>query len=143
MKILLTFLSIFSLALSLMAKPEKGGKGDKAGRPSREEMIKKFDKDGDGKLCDQEKAEIRKTMGNRQPPAHIIEKFDKDGDGKLCDDEKAEIRKQMMTRFDKDGDGKLGPDERKAAMAARSEAMQGKGKKSEEKKGEGKKKKQS
>jgi Ca2+-binding EF-hand superfamily protein len=87
-------------------------------------------------------------MSNRQPPAHIIEKFDKDGDGKLSEDERAEIRKEMMAKFDKDGDGKLGPEERKAAMAARSKLMQGKGKKPEgkksgEKKGGDKKKKQS
>ena len=132
MKKLLTFLSLFCLAAGLMAKPEKGGK---PGRPSREEMMKKFDKDGDGKLSEDEKAEIRKTMANRPVPAHILEKFDKDGDGKLSDDERAEIRKEMMAEFDKDGDGKLGPEERKAAMAARSKLMQGKGKKPEGKKG--------
>lgn len=143
MKKLLTFLSLFCLAVGLMAKPEKGGKGGKPGRPSREEMMKKFDKDGDGKLSEDEKAEIRKTMANRQVPAHILEKFDKDGDGKLSDDERAEIRKEMMAKFDKDGDGKLGPEERKAAMAARAKLMQGKGKKPEGKKGgeKGKKKK--
>jgi Ca2+-binding EF-hand superfamily protein len=82
-------------------------------------------------------------MANRTVPAHILEKFDKDGDGKLSDDERAEIRKEMMAKFDMDGDGKLGPEERKAAMAARSKLMQGKGKKGGEKKGgeKGKKKK--
>ena len=140
MKKLLTLLSLFCLAFGLMAKPEKGGK---PARPSREEIMKKFDKNGDGKLSEDEKAEIRKTMANRQVPPHILEKFDKDGDGKLSDDERAEIRKEMMAKFDKDGDGKLGPEERKAAMAARAKLMQGKGKKTEGKKGgeKGKKKK--
>ena len=150
MKLLLTLLTVFSLAYGLTAKPEKGGKGDRSGRPSREEMMKKFDKDGDGKLSEDEKAEIRKSLGNRKPPAHILEKFDKDGDGKLCENEKAEIRKEMMAKFDKDGDGKLSPEERKAAMEARSKGKSGgqsKGKKGEgkgkEKKEKGKKKKES
>jgi len=147
MKLLITFISIICLSIGLAAKPEKKGKGDKPGRPSREEMIKKFDKDGDGKLSDEEKAEIRKTMANRTPPAHILEKFDKDGDGKLSDEEKAGMRKEMMAKFDKDGDGKLSPEERKAAMEARSKGAGGKGKKGEGKgkgkKTEGKKKKES
>ena len=73
MKLLLTILTAITLTIGLTAKPEKGGKGDKSGRPSREEMIKKFDKDGDGKLNDEEKAAIRKEMmANRTalPPPH-------------------------------------------------------------------------
>jgi hypothetical protein len=149
MKLLLTFISMICLSIGLSAKPEKKGKGDKSGRPSREEILKKFDKDGDGNLSDEEKAEIRKTMANRTPPAHILEKFDKDGDGKLSDEEKAGMRKEMMAKFDKDGDGKLSPDERKAAIEARSKGAGGKGKKAEGKgkgkgkKTEGKKKKES
>lgn len=149
MKLLLTFISMICLSIGLVAKPEKKGKGDKPGRPSREEMMKKFDKDGDGKLSDEEKAEIRKAMANRTPPAHILEKFDKDGDGKLSDEEKAGMRKEMMAKFDKDGDGKLSPEERKAAMEARSKGAGGKGQKpggkgkGKGKKAESKKKKES
>ena len=137
MKLLLTFVSMILLTIGLVAKPEKKGKGDRPSRPSKEEIIKKFDKDGDGKLSEEEKAEIRKSMANRKPPAHIIEKFDKDGDGKLSDEERAEIRKEMMAKFDKDGDGKLSPDERKAAMEARSKLSQGKGKGAGKGKGKG------
>jgi hypothetical protein len=69
MKLLLTILTAITLTIGLTAKPGKGGKGDKSGRPSREEMIKKFDKDGDGKLNDEEKTAIRKEMmANRTPP---------------------------------------------------------------------------
>ena len=136
MKLLLTFVSLIFLTIGLVAKPEKKGKGDRPSRPSKE-IIKKFDKDGDGKLSEEEKAEIRKSMANRQPPAHIIEKFDKDGDGKLSDEERAEIRKEMMAKFDKDGDGKLSPEERKAAMEARSKLSQGKGKGAGKGKGKG------
>ena len=70
MKKILIFLSAIGLSIGLHAKPEKDGKkpGSKEGRPSREEIIKKFDKDGDGKLNDEEKAELRKKIA-RSPGA--------------------------------------------------------------------------
>jgi len=161
MKKILIFLSAIGLSIGLYAKPEKDGKkpGSKEGRPSREEIIKKFDKDGDGKLNDEEKAELRKKMaersgGGRKLPPFLMKKFDKDGDGKLSDEEKAEARKameerrkEMIEKFDKDGDGKLNDEERKAAMAARPKPgeggkPEGKGKKEDgEKKKKGKKEK--
>ena len=131
MKKFLTILATVMLACGLSAKPERpereGGKkgGPPEGRPSREEMIKKFDKDGDGKLSDDEKAELRKAMEAR--------------------------RKEFIARFDKDGDGKLNEEERKAAMAARPKPGEGKpggkpggpgGKKGKGKKEGGKKKKE-
>ena len=147
MKKILTFLSVLGLSIGLYAKPEKGGKkpGSGEGRPSREEVMKKFDKDGDGKLNEEEKAELRKQMAERgagrKIPPFIMQKFDKDGDGKLSQDERAEARKamearraEMIERFDEDGDGKLNEEERKAAMASRSKSggegkPEGKGKK--------------
>ena len=150
MKKILIFLSAIGLSIGLYAKPEKDGKkpGSFEGRPSREEIIKKFDKDGDGKLSDEEKAELRKKMaersgGGRKLPPFLMKKFDNDGDGKLSDEEKAEARKamearrkEMIVKFDKDGDGKLNDEERKAAMAARPRPgeggkPEGKGKKEE------------
>ena len=104
MKLLLTFISIICLSIGLVAKPEKKGKGDKPGRPSREEMMKKFDKDGDGKLSDEEKAEIRKTMANRTPPAHILEKFDKDGDGVISFEEFEAFMNEEISSHDLDDD---------------------------------------
>jgi len=80
------------------------------------EMIAKFDKDGDGKLNEEE------TKAARE--AAMMKRFDKDGDGKLNDQEKAaadaykkesEARHAEMTKkFDKDGDGKLNDEETKA-----------------------------
>ncbi len=46
------------------------------------EMLAKYDKDGDGKLNDEERAAMRKEM-TTQRVAEMIKKFDKDGDGKL------------------------------------------------------------
>jgi hypothetical protein len=136
-------------------KPEgEAARGKGPGRPDFAEIIKKFDKDGDGKLNDEEKAAAREAMAGKGRPgaggpgrpdfAEIIKKFDKDGDGKLNDEEKAAAREAMagkgrpggagapsreelMKKFDKDGDGKLSEEERAAAKAA----FQARGKKPE------------
>jgi len=98
-----------------------------AGRPDREQMraaiIKRFDKDDDGKLSDEERAAARKAFEerrgggerNRGPRgggpradhgrpdrekmrAEMLKRFDKDGDGKMNDEERAEMRKQFEAR---------------------------------------------
>ena len=53
----------------------------------------KYDKDGDGKLSETEKAARRTDMEAK--------------------------RKETIAKFDKDGDGRLNPEERQAAKAAR------------------------
>ena len=94
------------------------------GAPVREAILKKFDKDGDGKLSEEERAEARKSFSGGRPPrspAALIKKFDKDGDGKLNEEERTALReeglkrrKEILKKFDKDGDGKLNAEERKA-----------------------------
>src|SRR5690242_740648 len=109
----------------------KGGKGA--------ELIKKFDKNGDGKLDDQEKEAAKKEFqgkrgaGSPGGRGDLLKKYDKNGDGKLDDDEKEAARKDMkgasrgkgtrgnlesnpkiLKHFDKNGDGKLDDDERAA-----------------------------
>jgi Ca2+-binding EF-hand superfamily protein len=84
----------------------EGGAG--AGRPDIAELIKKFDKDGDGKLNDQEKEAARASIkrpgaagapGEGRPNmAELIKKFDKNGDGKLDDEEKAAAKKAFAER---------------------------------------------
>jgi Ca2+-binding EF-hand superfamily protein len=103
------------------------------------EALKQFDKNGDGKLDDTERAammEARKAQMEKMRQAREKE-FDKNGDGKLDDTERAammEVLKQrhpeagqrmqeLIKRFDKDGDGKLNDDERKAMMAERAKRM--------------------
>ncbi|HVJ46236.1 MAG TPA: hypothetical protein VM511_07620, partial [Luteolibacter sp.] len=49
---------------------------------------KDFDKDGDGKLNDEEKKALQEDNEKK-----LIKRFDKDGDGKLSDEEKAAIPK--------------------------------------------------
>ena len=157
MKITIFVLSILLSCFSFAAKPGKAKKKENSGgvRPSREEMIKKFDTDGDGKLSAEERAEVRKEfMAKGKLPPFVVKEFDKDGDGKLNVEERSEARAKMADRkkeaikeFDKDGDGKLNEEERKAALAPRKKPRKdkryAKGKKGGKKKDKSKKKKDS
>jgi hypothetical protein len=100
--------------------------------PRHEEILKRFDKNGDGKLDEDEKAAAKayhREHGGRREKfrEQAMEKFDKNGDGKLDAAEKAEMRNAMETnprvlkRFDKDRDGKLNAAEKSAAREAARE----------------------
>ena len=109
---------------------EKPKKGAQNGFPKRvnanAEAIKAFDKDGDGKLNDEERAAMREQMRKNREKM-----FDTNGDGKLDDTEKAamqENRKARVKEFDKDGDGKLSDEERKAMRESLMKRHEGKGK---------------
>ncbi|OYV04797.1 MAG: hypothetical protein CFE26_14980 [Verrucomicrobiales bacterium VVV1] len=65
-------------------------------RPLPPEILKQFDKDGDGKLSEDERAAMR-TAGEAR---------------------KAEFEKKMLEKFDTDKDGKLSDEEKKAAREA-------------------------
>lgn len=103
---------------------DKDGKHNKRKHRRHAMLLKKFDKDGDGKLSDDEKAAAkefvkahREEWKERRQDRHkkILEKFDKDGDGKLSDDEKGaakEARKQHREEWKKNhgdkGEGRDG-----------------------------------
>lgn len=71
--------------------------GDKARNPEmRKKLLEKFDKDGDGKLSESERAAAKAAFQEKHP----------------------EAREKLIARFDKDGDGKLNEEERAAAKAA-------------------------
>jgi len=124
-------LLVTASAVSLYAEePAAGANTNFPARVNmRAEILKKYDKDGDGKLNEQEKAAMladRKAEMDKARQAHEKE-FDKNGDGKLDDAERkammdarqAQREKFMKERekaFDKDGDGKLSDEERKAMM---------------------------
>jgi hypothetical protein len=57
-------------------------------RPDRAAQIKKYDKNNDGKLDDDERAAMRKDR-----EAEMLKRFDKNNDGKLDDEERAAMRK--------------------------------------------------
>lgn len=83
--------------------PARGEGGKVRGR---EAMIKRFDRNGDGKLSDDEKAEAQKALkakkGEARPAAgklsEALKKFDEDGDGKLSEDEKAAAKKDLAEK---------------------------------------------
>jgi Ca2+-binding EF-hand superfamily protein len=147
------------------AKADRSGQMEKR----RQEMLKRFDQNGDGKLDDEEKAAMKEAMkqergprgsgdigslgGPGQPddPAgrmdrfrqEMLKRFDKNGDGKLDEAEQAEadkaraefiqkrggpeaarMREEMIKRFDRDGDGKLDADELADLEAARQQMQQ-------------------
>ena len=110
--LILTCLAVLGLASSFAAdreKPDRRPGPDGVAppdRPSRAEIIKKFDKDGDGKLSKDEQAALRKEFanrrgqqrpggGNRKPPPQILEKFDKDGDGTITTKELGTVMRSL------------------------------------------------
>lgn len=114
---------IVSLALigpvTLFAEEEEGDYShhsfDKGG--PQKEVIEKFDKDGDGKLSEEEKEAAREEHRKRMKE-EMLKRFDKDGDGKLSEKEeeaaREEHKQKMLKEFDKNGDGELSHEERRA-----------------------------
>ena len=87
-----------SFALFSSAAPDgkKKSPGDGKGFPSREEMIKKFDKDGDGKLSRSEQKEAKKAMAKQRE--EWIKKFDTNGDGKISAEEKGASKRGLQDK---------------------------------------------
>lgn len=112
------------------AAQEKPKREVRQGREMPAMLLEKFDKDGDGKLSDDERKamqEERRVMAAKRH-AEMLAKFDKDGDGKLSDDERSAMRdamearrKEILEKYDADKNGKLSPDEVKAARDAGEE----------------------
>ncbi len=95
------------------AKKEAEKKTDEAKR--REEMerkkaefLKRFDKDGDGKISGDEEAAARRAMEEHKEQNHGLDC--------PCDTCRSK-RQEILKRFDKDGDGKLSDAEKEAARA--------------------------
>lgn len=104
----------FAVAQDAAPKPERKPREVPA------EMLKKWDKDGDGKISPEEAKAMREAM-----QAERLKKWDKNGDGKIDADEEKAMREEMtakrkalMEKYDENKDGKLDPAERKKAMDA-------------------------
>jgi len=146
--------SLALLAAVLLAAPgraenETPAAGAPAGtdsrmKASRQELIRRFDKNGDGRLDEEEKAAAHKAMrteggGYAERQKQMLKRFDKNGDGRLDDAERAEaekarellqknggpgrFRELVLKRFDKNGDGRLDDAERAEAAKFRAEQL--------------------
>ena len=108
------------------------------------DWMKRFDRDGDGKLDDAERAAAKEILMKEQPTAtsvdatserpgpeamrtRLLEMFDQNKDGRLDDYEVAtamkaveerggRMRDELVKRFDRNGNGQLDDDERMAAQ---------------------------
>ena len=86
-----------------------GSKGE-GERPNREQMMQRFDADGDGQLNEAERAALHEEMGKRKKGKHggqrpsreeIMQRFDVDGDGQLNESERAALHKDIELRRQK------------------------------------------
>lgn len=138
---------------AVQAQDAKQGKG-RGGAQAREEMLKQYDANKDGKLDETERAKmvedrIAKIKAGEVAP-FLLQRFDEDKDGKLSDAEKekliaslksggfgggaggaggrggADFQKRLLDRFDANKDGKLDDAEKAKARESRP---QGGGKK--------------
>ncbi len=121
--------------------------GPRGPGPRHAEMVKRFDRNGDGQIDSAERQAARSEMRQHWGPhrgqagfgkmrgqmrAQALQRFDHDHDGRLNDAEYAEAkaareqhraqaqarRQQMLARFDRDGDGRIGDTERDEMRAA-------------------------
>ena len=95
------------------------GNSDRS-RLSREELTKRFDKNKDGKLDDEERASLRQSLSDR------FRGSTRDSDSSRRGG--TDYRARLMKEYDKNGDGKLDEKEREAARkAVSSRRGQGRG----------------
>ena len=109
------------------------------------ELLKKYDKNGDGKIDDAEEEGIRadrKKEGEAKKAAaraELLKKYDKNGDGRIDDAEEEVIRAErkkaeagkkaaaladLIKKYDKNGNGKIDDAEEEAIRADRLKQKQ-------------------
>ena len=104
------------LSLSGLLAQAAEGEAKPAPPPSRAEIIKKYDKNGDGKLDEEERAALQKERQQE-----TLKKYDKNGDGKIDETERQALMEDRKKQRDE-------------ALAKRQAEQQKKDEKKEEKK---------
>ena len=128
-----TTLTMIALALAgtlAVQAQEPAPRERRANRGTPPEVLKEFDKDGDGKLNDEEAKAAREAMQAKREEARkkMLEKYDTDKDGKLSDEENKKMREDMqakrkalLEKYDANKNDRLDPEEIKAAKDAGEE----------------------
>jgi hypothetical protein len=99
----ITILSILGL-LACLPADASAQEGKRRGK--KEAILKKFDKDGDGKLSEQERAAAKEFKAKRRAEdgrggklrGKVLRRFDKDGDRTLNDTERESLKKFLESR---------------------------------------------
>jgi hypothetical protein len=99
-----------ALAAGLPGESASAGAGSREGRgrsggPNREELMKQYDKNGDGELDESEREAMRTALtarfggqgrgGQRMDREEMLKRFDKNGDGELDESERAAMRESF------------------------------------------------
>jgi hypothetical protein len=97
------------ISATLLGTPDPTGDIKPPSFPIRDQIVKRFDIDGDGRLSMDERSIMRKKMQVRKE--ELMQKFDANGDGILNDEERNSIRKafqkhkaEAFESFDTDGE---------------------------------------
>ena len=131
MKTKITWIALaLAAAGTLGAQAQEEGPRRGGNRQPSPEMLKEFDKDGDGKLSDEETKAMREAMQARRAEAEKkeLEEFDKDKDGKLSEEERKAAQearqakhKALVEKYDADKNGELNREEIQTAVKAGEE----------------------
>ena len=97
------------ISATLLGTSDPTGDSKSPNFPFRDQIVKRFDIDGDGRLSMDERSTMRKKMQGRKE--ELMQKFDANGDGILDNEERTTIRKAFQKRqseafesFDADGE---------------------------------------
>jgi len=111
---IITAILTMGLTSALLAEGgQPRGEGDR--RPSREEVLERFDLDKDGELSEDERKAAREARMQRRGPAGRQQEGKPHGEKRGKTPPNGERHKRHLEKFDKDKDGKLSDEERRAA----------------------------
>lgn len=117
---LLAGTTVFAQDAQPQPERQRGNRAPGMQRQLPPELMKEFDKDGNGELSQEERTAMQAKMREQAEARRKadLEKYDANKDGKLDEAETKTMRearqKEMLEKYDTDKDGKLSDEERKA-----------------------------